>query len=76
MRIVDPALQELRNKLLRMGSLAEAILEKSLVAVCNAWLRLASPLKAACWKARHASSIRVSSSAWNTACRSCGSSWQ
>jgi len=33
MRIVDPALQELRNKLLRMGSLAEDILEKSLTAV-------------------------------------------
>jgi phosphate transport system protein len=33
MRIVDPALQELRNKLLRMGSLAERILEKSLTAV-------------------------------------------
>jgi phosphate transport system protein len=33
MRILDPALQDLRHKLLRMGSLAEAILEKSLVAV-------------------------------------------
>jgi len=33
MRIVDPALQELRTKLLRMGSLAEAILEKALTAV-------------------------------------------
>jgi len=33
MRIVDPALLELRKQLLRMGSLAEAILEKSLTAV-------------------------------------------
>ena len=33
MRIVDPALHDLRNMLLRMGSLAEAILEKSLLAV-------------------------------------------
>jgi phosphate transport system protein len=33
MRVVDPALQELREKLLRMGSLAEAILEKALSAV-------------------------------------------
>ena len=33
MRIVDPALLELRKQLLRMGSLAEAILEKSLIAV-------------------------------------------
>jgi phosphate transport system protein len=33
MRVVEPALQELRNKLLRMGSLAEDILEKSLVSV-------------------------------------------
>jgi phosphate transport system protein len=33
MRVVDPALLELRKQLLRMGSLAEAILEKSLTAV-------------------------------------------
>jgi phosphate transport system protein len=33
MRVVDPVLQELREKLLRMGSLAEAILEKALLAV-------------------------------------------
>ena len=33
MRVVDPVLQELRTKLLRMGSLAEAILEKALTAV-------------------------------------------
>jgi phosphate transport system protein len=33
MRVVDPALLELRKQLLRMGSLAEAILEKSLSAV-------------------------------------------
>lgn len=33
MRIVDPALRELREKLLRMGGLAEAILEKALTAV-------------------------------------------
>src|SRR5215471_17885792 len=33
MRSVDPALQELRNRLLRMGSLAEDILEKALTAV-------------------------------------------
>jgi phosphate transport system protein len=33
MRVVDPALLELRKQLLRMGSLAEAILEKSLIAV-------------------------------------------
>lgn len=32
-RIVDPALEELRKKLLRMGSLAEAILEKALRAI-------------------------------------------
>jgi phosphate transport system protein len=36
MRVVDPALQKLREQLLRMGSLAEAILEKSLIA---AWKR-------------------------------------
>ena len=29
-RVVDPALSTLRQQLLRMGSLAEAILEKSL----------------------------------------------
>jgi phosphate transport system protein len=33
MRVVDPVLQELRESLLRMGGLAEAILEKSLTAV-------------------------------------------
>jgi phosphate transport system protein len=33
MRVVEPALQELRNKLLRMGSLAEDILDKSLASV-------------------------------------------
>jgi len=33
MRVVEPALQDLREKLLRMGSLAEAILEKALLAV-------------------------------------------
>jgi phosphate transport system protein len=33
MRVVDPALDDLRNKLLRMGSLAEAILDKALTAV-------------------------------------------
>jgi phosphate transport system protein len=33
MRIVDPVLRELREKLLRMGGLAEAILEKALLAV-------------------------------------------
>jgi phosphate transport system protein len=33
MRVVDPALLELRKQLLRMGSLAEAILEKALTAV-------------------------------------------
>ncbi len=33
MRVVDPVLQELRESLLRMGSLAEAILEKALTAV-------------------------------------------
>ena len=33
MRVVDPALLELRKQLLCMGSLAEAILEKSLIAV-------------------------------------------
>jgi phosphate transport system protein len=33
MRVVDPVLQELREKLLRMGGLAEAILEKALTAV-------------------------------------------
>ena len=33
MRIVDPALRELREKLLRMGGLAESILEKALAAV-------------------------------------------
>ncbi len=32
-RIVDPVLDDLRQKILRMGSLAEAILEKSLQAV-------------------------------------------
>ena len=32
-RVVDPVLDELRQLLLRMGSLAEAILEKSLLAV-------------------------------------------
>jgi len=32
-RVVDPVLDELRQQLLRMGSLAEAILEKSLLAV-------------------------------------------
>jgi len=36
MRVVDPALQNLREKLLRMGSLAESILEKALIA---AWKR-------------------------------------
>jgi len=36
MRVVDPALQNLREKLLRMGSLAEAILEKALI---SAWKR-------------------------------------
>lgn len=36
MRVVDPGLQDLRNKLLRMGSLAERILEKALSAV---WTR-------------------------------------
>ena len=36
MRVVDPALLELRKQLLRMGSLAEAILDKSLTAV---WTR-------------------------------------
>jgi phosphate transport system protein len=38
-RIVDPVLEDLRKRLLRMGSLAEAILEKSLRAV---WERSAS----------------------------------
>jgi phosphate transport system protein len=33
MRVVDPVLQELRESLLRMGGLAEAILEKALTAV-------------------------------------------
>jgi phosphate transport system protein len=33
MRVVDPVLQELRENLLRMGGLAEAILEKALTAV-------------------------------------------
>jgi len=33
MRVVDPVLQELRETLLRMGGLAEAILEKSLLSV-------------------------------------------
>lgn len=33
MRVVEPALQDLRKQLLRMGSLAEAILEKALTAV-------------------------------------------
>jgi phosphate transport system protein len=33
MRVVDPVLQDLRESLLRMGGLAEAILEKSLTAV-------------------------------------------
>jgi phosphate transport system protein len=33
MRVVDPVLQDLRESLLRMGSLSEAILEKALTAV-------------------------------------------
>jgi diaminohydroxyphosphoribosylaminopyrimidine deaminase/5-amino-6-(5-phosphoribosylamino)uracil reductase len=43
-------------------------------AACSAWPRPASKCQR-CAGSRSAPSIKVSSNAWNTACRSCGSSW-
>ena len=44
-RIVDPVLSDLRQKILRMGSLAEAILEKSIEAVWKKDAALAREVK-------------------------------